>query len=184
MFDDRSDEDPGVVAIGRQGRQLSMRVILQRVSSACVTVDERVTGEIGQGVLVLLGIHKSDTEADSAWLVQKIATLRIFADENEKMNRSLADLTAPAPSDLESAKPTVLVVSQFTLFASTRKGARPSFNDAAPTQAAIPLYQSFLAQLEGLLGRPVATGEFGAMMKVSLVNDGPVTILLDSKLKE
>ena len=161
-----------------------MRVILRWVSSASDTVEESVTGRIGDGMLIFLGIHKSDTKADAAWLAQKIAALRIFANDADKMNRSLAELAASSPPSLDAAKPTVLVVSRFTLFSSTRKDARPTFNDAAPTQVAVPLYESFFAQLEGLLGTPVATGKFGAMMNVSLVNNGPVTILLDSKLKE
>lgn len=161
-----------------------MRVIIQRVSSARVTVDDSVTGEIGQGLVILLGIQTGDTEADAIWLAQKSATLRIFADETDKMNLSVIDLAGRWDSPPQASQPSVLVVSQFTLFASTRKGARPSFNEAARPEIAIPLYEFFLVQLKGQLGRPVARGRFGAMMQVALINDGPVTILLDSRLRE
>lgn len=150
-----------------------MRAILQRVSSASVSVAAEMVGAIDVGLLVLLGVQAGDAEADVAWLAQKTAALRIFEDEAGKMNRSVVEAGGGA-----------LVVSQFTLIASTRKGNRPSFNDAAKPDLAIPLYESFVHQLEAALGRPVATGRFGAMMKVSLVNDGPVTIVLDSRLRE
>ncbi len=150
-----------------------MRAVIQRVSSANVTVGAETVGAIGPGLLVLLGVHALDSEADGAWLAQKIAALRIFEDDAGKMNRSVVD-TAGA----------VLVVSQFTLFASTRKGTRPSFNDAARPEVAIPLYDAFLRQLESQIQRPVATGRFGAMMRVALVNDGPVTLVVDSRLRE
>lgn len=150
-----------------------MRLVVQRVSSARVTIEGRVAGAIDRGLLVLLGIAAGDTEADGEWLAQKIATLRIFEDAGGKMNLSVRDVAGG-----------VLVVSQFTLIASTRKGARPSFNDAAKPDLAIPLYERFLAQLEAALARPVARGEFGAMMTVALVNDGPVTIIIDSKTRE
>ena len=150
-----------------------MRAVVQRVSSARVTVAGVVTGEIGYGLLVLLGIAQGDSATDGEWLAQKIAALRIFEDDAGKMNRSAADVAGGA-----------LVVSQFTLLASTRKGNRPSFNDAAPPALAIPLYGKFLQQMEAALGGPVASGEFGAMMDVALVNHGPVTIILDSKARE
>ncbi|OQB89217.1 MAG: D-tyrosyl-tRNA(Tyr) deacylase [Verrucomicrobia bacterium ADurb.Bin122] len=150
-----------------------MRAVVQRVSSASVTIEGAVVGEIGPGLLVLLGVAEGDTPADSAWLAQKIAQLRIFAAEADRMNRSVQDIAGG-----------VLVVSQFTLFASTRKGTRPSFNAAAAPELANSLYQDFVRQLESLLGRPVPTGRFGAMMQVALVNDGPVTLLIDTKTRE
>jgi len=143
------------------------------VSSASVTIEGAVVGEIGPGLLVLLGVAEGDTPADGAWLAQKIAQLRIFSDGADRMNRSVQDIAGG-----------VLVVSQFTLFASTRKGTRPSFNAAAAPELANSLYQDFVRQLESLLGRPVPTGRFGAMMQVALVNDGPVTLLIDTKTRE
>jgi D-tyrosyl-tRNA(Tyr) deacylase len=149
-----------------------MRIVLQRVSSASVRIGGQVRGEIGHGLLLLLGVAPSDTRDDAEWLASKVARLRIFGDEAGLMNRSVNDVGGG-----------VLVVSQFTLFASTRKGTRPSFNDAAPPPVAIPLYEYFLLCMERELGgRPVARGEFGAMMEVSLVNDGPVTLLIDSPM--
>jgi len=151
-----------------------VRAVLQRVSSASVSIDGAVRGSIGQGLVLLLGIGPADTEQDGEWLSRKTASMRIFPDEAGLMNRSVTDIGGG-----------VLVISQFTLFASTRKGTRPSFNDAAPPSLAEPLYQAFLTQMGTALGgKPVARGEFGADMKISLVNDGPVTILLDSKDKE
>ena len=150
-----------------------MRVVLQRVAKARVTVDAAVVGEIGPGLLVLLGIGCKDTDDDARWLAEKILALRIFEDENGRMNRSVRDAAGE-----------LLVVSQFTLLASTRKGARPSFNDAAPPDLAIPLYESFIRHASVALGRPVATGKFGAMMAVELTNDGPVTLVIDSKQRE
>ena len=150
-----------------------MRAVVQRVSSASVSIDGAVVGEIGPGLMVLLGVAEGDTPADGAWLAQKIAQLRIFADDADRMNRSVQDIAGG-----------VLVVSQFTLFASTRKGTRPSFNAAAAPELANSLYQDFVRQLESLLGRPVPTGRFGAMMQVALVNDGPVTLLIDTKTRE
>ena len=150
-----------------------MRAVLQRVSAASVTVGERITGEIGPGFLILLGVEEGDTAADVAWLVGKILPMRVFEDEDGKMNRSILDTGGGA-----------LVVSQFTLHARTKKGTRPSFDRAARPEVAIPLYERFVAELSAGLGKPLATGEFGAMMKVALVNDGPVTILLDSRVKE
>ncbi len=150
-----------------------MRAVVQRVREAQVTVAGRTTGEIGPGLLVFLGIAKEDTEEDVAWLPRKIVDLRIFADDEGRMNRSLRDAAGGA-----------LVVSQFTLFASTRKGTRPSFNDAASPVTAIPLYEAFLRELETALARPVARGEFGAGMQIGLVNDGPVTLMIDSRRRE
>jgi len=150
-----------------------MRAVLQRVSEASVTVSERITGEIGPGFLILLGVEEGDTATDVAWLVGKILPMRVFEDEDGKMNLSILDTGGGA-----------LVVSQFTLHARTKKGTRPSFDRAARPEVAIPLYERFVAELSAGLGKPIATGEFGAMMKVALVNDGPVTILLDSRVKE
>ena len=150
-----------------------MRAVLQRVSEASVTVGDRVTGATGPGFLILLGVEEGDTGADVAWLVGKILPMRVFEDDEGRMNRSILDLGGGA-----------LVVSQFTLHARTKKGTRPSFDRAARPETAIPLYEQFVAELSAGLGKPVATGEFGAMMKVALVNDGPVTILLDSRVRE
>jgi D-tyrosyl-tRNA(Tyr) deacylase len=150
-----------------------MRALIQRVSSASVAISGAVKEAIGPGLLVLLAVEESDTAADIQWLSGKIARLRIFNDEQGLMNRSVQE-TGGA----------ILVVSQFTLFASTKKGNRPSFSRAANPQIAIPLYNQFLLRLAADLGRPVASGEFGADMKVSLLNDGPVTILMDSKNPE
>lgn len=150
-----------------------MRAVVQRVSRAEVRVGGRVTGGIGNGVMVLLGIEEADGPEDAEWLTGKVVRMRIFADEAGVMNRSL----------LESHGD-VLVVSQFTLHASTRKGNRPSFIRAARPEHAEPLYERFKSLLTKELGRPVASGIFGAMMQVELVNDGPVTILLDSRNKE
>jgi D-tyrosyl-tRNA(Tyr) deacylase len=150
-----------------------MRVVVQRVAGAKVTVEDRVTGEIGRGLLVFQGIESADTAADGEWLAQKLAKLRIFPDDSGQMNRSVADIAGG-----------ILLVSQFTLHASTAKGTRPSFNAAARPEVARPLYELFQQQLTQLLGRPVQTGEFGAMMQVSLVNDGPVTLVIDSKARE
>ncbi len=150
-----------------------MRAVVQRVTQAKVTVDKRVVGEIGPGVLILLGITHPDTKTDGQWLADKIAKLRIFPDEGGNMNRSLLDTGGEA-----------LVVSQFTLHARVRKGTRPSFNDAAPPAQAEPLYEAFRQQLSAALGgRPVPGGEFGAMMAVDLCNDGPVTLILDTPQK-
>ena len=150
-----------------------MRAVVQRVRSARVTVAAEITGEIGPGLLILLGVAQGDDDSDGAWLGQKIATLRIFEDEAGKMNRSVVDTGGSA-----------LVVSQFTLLASTAKGTRPSFNAAAAPALAIPLYEKFVSHLAGLIGRPVATGRFGALMDVALVNAGPVTLVLDSRQRE
>ena len=150
-----------------------MRVVIQRVSSARVTVGGRITGQIGRGFLILLGLEQGDTAADGQWLAEKISKLRVFPDDSGQMNRSIVDIGGDA-----------LVVSQFTLHASTQKGTRPSFNRAARPELAVPLYEQFIAQLSTALGRPAQTGEFGAHMDVELVNDGPVTLILDSKLRE
>lgn len=161
-----------------------MRAVIQRVSSARVTVGPEITGEIGAGLLVLLGVAQGDAEADGEWLAQKIAALRIFEDDAGKMNRSLVDLVRTADGPLRPDAPAALVVSQFTLLASTAKGTRPSFNAAAAPALAIPLYEKFVAQLSAALGRPCATGRFGAMMDVALVNAGPVTLAIDSRQRE
>ena len=150
-----------------------MRVVVQRVLSASVTIDGVVKSSIGPGLLVLLGIGHQDDETDLAWLVKKTAGLRIFNDEQGVMNRSVVE----AGGD-------ILVVSQFTLMASTKKGNRPSYIDAAGHEKAIPLYRQFCSELSNAIGRPVGTGEFGADMKVALVNDGPVTICMDTKNKD
>jgi D-aminoacyl-tRNA deacylase len=144
-----------------------MRIVLQRVSRAKVTVDGRVTGEIGRGLLLLAGFTDGDTEDALAWMADKVVGLRIFPDEEGKMNRSVEEIGGG-----------LLVVSQFTLYGDTRKGRRPSFVDAARPEVAIPLYERFLQMLRAT-GRPVQTGEFGAMMDVELVNDGPVTLILE-----
>lgn len=150
-----------------------MRAILQRVSTANVTINGAVNGQIGPGLLVLLGVAQDDTAEDGAWLAQKIARLRIFSDDAGQMNRSVADIGGG-----------VLIVSQFTLFASTRKGTRPSFNAAAAPALAEDLYNQFVVQITSALGRPVATGRFAATMQVALVNDGPVTLIIDTKARE
>lgn len=150
-----------------------MRLVLQRVSSASVTIDGEVTGQIGTGLMILAGIEGEDTAEDLAWLVQKVTQMRIFSDADDKMNLSVKDIGGE-----------ILVVSQFTLHASTKKGNRPSFIRAARPEKAIPLYEQFLAHLEAELGKPVARGVFGADMKVALVNDGPVTISIDSRARE
>ena len=149
-----------------------MRVVIQRVTSASVTIDGQVKSSIGLGLLVLLGIEVDDTVEDIEWLCGKISKLRIFSDENGNMNLSIADVNGE-----------FLVISQFTLHASTKKGNRPSFLSAARPEQAIPLYEKFLLRLENESGRKVYSGEFGADMKVALLNDGPVTIWMDSKSK-
>lgn len=150
-----------------------MRVVIQRVKKASVTVEDEVISEIKNGFLILLGIETGDTIEDIEWLSRKIVQLRVFSDENGAMNKSLLDVNGE-----------LLVVSQFTLHASTKKGNRPSFIKAARPEIAIPLYKKFVNQLEVDSTQKVATGEFGAMMDVSLVNDGPVTIIIDSKNRE
>jgi len=149
-----------------------MRAVIQRVSEASVSVSGVVCGQINQGLMILIGVEESDDQEDVSWLTQKIAGLRIFNDAEGKMNESVQDI-----------KGEVLVVSQFTLHASTKKGTRPSFIRAARPEHAIPLYETFVAAMSERLGSPVATGEFGADMQVRLTNDGPVTILIDTKNK-
>jgi D-tyrosyl-tRNA(Tyr) deacylase len=150
-----------------------MRALIQRVQRASVVVDENIVGAIGPGLLVLLGIEDADDQEDITWLSQKIAKLRVFDDDNGVMNRSVMDIDGG-----------LLVVSQFTLHASTKKGNRPSYIKAAKPPVAIPLYEQFVKQLGMIAQRPVETGEFGAMMQVELINDGPVTIWIDSKNRE
>ncbi len=149
-----------------------MKVVIQRVSEASVAINGEQVASISHGLLILLGIVNEDTQEDIKWLINKIANLRVFGDENNIMNRSLLDVKGDA-----------IVVSQFTLHASTKKGNRPSYIKAAKPDVAIPLYESFIKQLEASLGKNVQTGEFGADMKVALINDGPVTIIIDSKNK-
>ncbi|MBO1363427.1 D-tyrosyl-tRNA(Tyr) deacylase [Prevotella sp. A2931] len=150
-----------------------MRIVIQRVSHASVTIDSQVKSAIGPGLLLLVGIEEADGPEDVEWMAHKVINLRIFDDENGVMNRSILD----AGGDM-------LVVSQFTLFASYKKGNRPSWLRAARHETSIPLYEAFCARLSEGIGKPVGTGEFGADMKVELLNDGPVTILMDSKRKE
>ena len=150
-----------------------MKAVIQRVSQSSVTIDAKIVAEIHKGLLVLVGIEDSDSQEDISWLASKIANLRIFADENEVMNLSLKDIDGE-----------MIIVSQFTLHALTKKGNRPSYIKASKPEIAIPLYESFIKEMEVELGKKVQTGQFGADMKVSLVNDGPVTIIIDSKNKE
>ena len=150
-----------------------MRVVIQRVSEATVKVNGKITGEIGNGLLVLAGIEEEDMTEDLEWIAGKVSRLRIFNDENLQMNLSVQDVAGE-----------ILVVSQFTLYASTKKGNRPSFIKAARPETAIPLYEKFISLLEKETGKKIQQGIFGADMKVHLVNDGPVTILIDSKNKE
>lgn len=150
-----------------------MRIVIQRVSEASVEIEQKIVAQINQGLLVLVGIEEEDTSEDSNWLVSKIVNLRIFADENEVMNLSVKDINGE-----------IIVVSQFTLHALTKKGNRPSYIKAAKPDIAIPMYEKFVQQLETELGKKIQTGQFGADMKVALVNDGPVTISIDSKNKE
>jgi D-tyrosyl-tRNA(Tyr) deacylase len=150
-----------------------MKVVLQRVTSASVIVEDKIVGEIQKGIVVLVGIEDADLQEDIDWLVTKITQLRIFGDENGVMNLSVEEVNGD-----------VLVVSQFTLHAATKKGNRPSYIKAARPEVAIPIYEKFVNTLESKLGKKVATGIFGADMKVALLNDGPVTIIMDSKNKE
>lgn len=150
-----------------------MRLVIQRVTHASVTIEGKVKSAIGPGLLILVGVESADTTDDVDWLVRKVAALRIFDDEQGVMNRSVQDINGEA-----------LVVSQFTLFASTKKGNRPSWLKAAPHNISVPLYEAFCQRLSEAMGKPVGTGEFGAEMKVELLNDGPVTILMDTKNKE
>lgn len=150
-----------------------MRLVIQRVSQASVTVDQEIIGQIGSGLLILLGIENQDSEEDIDWLIQKTLQMRIFSDQEGKMNSSLQDIDGE-----------LLIISQFTLHASTKKGNRPSFIAAARPEQAIPLYESFIRKVQIGLVKTVQTGSFGADMKVALINDGPVTITIDSKNRE
>ncbi len=150
-----------------------MRVVIQRVSSASVTINDKLVASIKQGLLLLVGIEEQDTPEDVLWLSSKITNLRIFSDENKVMNLSVKDI-----------KGGIVVVSQFTLHAATKKGNRPSYIKAARPETAIPLYEDFIHQLENQLEKKIQTGVFGADMQVALVNDGPVTIIIDSRNKE
>lgn len=150
-----------------------MRVVIQRVKHASVSIERKIKCEIQAGLLVLLGIEEADTDEDVTWLSAKITKMRLFDDENGIMNLSVQDI-----------KGEILLVSQFTLHARTKKGNRPSYIDAAIPEIAIPLYDKFICQLESDLGKPIPTGEFGTQMEVKLLNDGPVTIIVDSKDKE
>lgn len=150
-----------------------MRIVIQRVSHASVTIEGNVKSQIGKGYLILLGVCEEDSQEDVDWLVKKVIGLRVFDDENGVMNRSIMDVDGE-----------ILVVSQFTLFASYKKGNRPSWLRAARHEISVPLYESFCARLSEALGKEVGTGEFGADMKVELLNDGPVTICMDTKNKE
>ena len=150
-----------------------MRAVIQRVLQASVSVEGNVTGAIERGLLVLVGIAADDTTEDLAWLAGKVAQQKLFPDESGKMNQSVVEIGGG-----------ILVVSQFTLLASTRKGTKPSWHRAASPDVAVPLYEEFVRATEAAIGRSVATGKFSAMMEVSLVNDGPVTLVLDSRLRE
>lgn len=150
-----------------------MRAVIQRVSKASVTIDGRIRAEIGRGMLILLGIEETDSVEDVDWLVGKVTRLRIFNDDEGDMNLPLQEIGGE-----------IIVVSQFTLHASTKKGNRPSYIKAARPETAIPLYEEFVRNLSLQSDKPVQTGEFGAMMEVSLVNDGPVTIIIDTKIRE
>ena len=150
-----------------------MRVVIQRVSSASVSIEGKIKSNINKGLLILLGIEEDDDANDIEWLCKKIVALRIFSDQEDKMNLSIQDVDGD-----------IIVVSQFTLHASTKKGNRPSYIKAARPERAIPLYEDFKMELEKLTNKKIGSGEFGAMMEVSLVNDGPVTIIIDSRNKE
>ncbi len=150
-----------------------MKAVIQRVSSASVTIDNIISAEIQSGLLVFVGIEAADSQEDIQWLSGKIANLRIFADENEVMNKSVKDIDGE-----------ILIVSQFTLHASTKKGNRPSYIHAAKPEISIPLYEAFLNQMKIDMEKPIQSGTFGADMKVALINDGPVTILMDTKNKQ
>jgi len=150
-----------------------MRIVIQRVAQASVIIEGKMKSAIDKGLMILLGIEDSDTDEDIEWLVKKAAQLRVFADDEGVMNFSVQDIGGE-----------VLVVSQFTLHASTKKGNRPSYIRASKPEFAIPMYEKFVSAMELALGKPVGTGEFGAMMDVSLINDGPVTIIIDSKNRD
>jgi D-aminoacyl-tRNA deacylase len=154
-------------------KKIPMRAVIQRVSRASVTITNKMRSEIGPGLLVFVGMEEADTDADIEWLCNKIVQLRIFNDSNEAMNLSVLETGG-----------SILAISQFTLHAKTRKGNRPSYIKAARPEIAIPLYNRFVNRLSLLLGREIGTGEFGAMMQIELINDGPVTIIIDTKEKE
>jgi D-tyrosyl-tRNA(Tyr) deacylase len=150
-----------------------MKAVIQRVTQASVTIERNVVAEIQKGLLILIGIEEADNHEDTQWLVSKIANLRIFGDEKDIMNLSVKDVAGD-----------VIIVSQFTLHASTKKGNRPSYIKAARPETALPIYENFIVQMEMEIGKKVQTGQFGADMKVALLNDGPVTIIIDTKNKE
>lgn len=150
-----------------------MRAIIQRVSSASCSIEGKISGQIGKGFMILLGIEDNDTEEDLNWLAQKISNIRIFSDENGLMNKALTDVQG-----------NILLISQFTLFASTKKGNRPGFTRSAKPDLAIPFYEKMISELGQLTGTKIQTGVFGADMQISLVNDGPVTIIIDTKSRE
>jgi D-tyrosyl-tRNA(Tyr) deacylase len=150
-----------------------MKAVIQRVTQASVTIESNIVAEIQKGLLILIGIEEADNKEDIQWLVSKIANLRIFGDENEVMNLSVKDVAGE-----------MIIVSQFTLHATTKKGNRPSYIKAARPETAIPIYEKFIAQMEVEIEKKVQTGQFGADMKVALLNDGPVTIIIDTKNKE
>ena len=150
-----------------------MRVVIQRVTKAKVSIENKGKSSIGKGMMILMAVEDSDTEQDIEWLTDKIVKLRIFDDENGVMNKSVLDVDQQ-----------IMVVSQFTLFASTKKGNRPSYLRSSKPEFSKPMYEKFVLSLQGKLGKPVATGEFGTFMQIDLCNDGPTTIIIDSKLKE
>ncbi len=150
-----------------------MRVVIQRVTKAKVSIENKEKSSIGKGMMILMAMEDSDTEQDIEWLTDKIVKLRIFDDENGVMNKSVLDVDQQ-----------IMVVSQFTLFASTKKGNRPSYLRSSKPEFSKPMYEKFVLSLQGKLGKPVATGEFGTFMQIDLCNDGPTTIIIDSKLKE
>jgi len=150
-----------------------MRAVIQRVSSASCSIEGKICGQIGKGFMILLGIEDNDTDEDLNWLAQKISNMRIFSDENGLMNKALADVQG-----------NILLISQFTLFASTKKGNRPGFTRSAKPDLAVPLYEKMIFELGQLTGTKIQTGVFGADMQISLVNDGPVTIIMDTKSRE
>ena len=150
-----------------------MRAVIQRVSSASCSIEGKISGQIGKGFMILLGIEDNDTDEDLNWLAQKISNMRIFSDENGLMNKALSDVQG-----------NILLISQFTLFASTKKGNRPGFTRSAKPDLAVPLYEKMIIELGQLTGTKIQTGVFGADMQISLVNDGPVTIIIDTKSRE
>jgi D-tyrosyl-tRNA(Tyr) deacylase len=150
-----------------------MRAVIQRVNSATCSIEGKISGQIGKGFMILLGIEDNDTDEDLNWLAQKISNMRIFSDENGMMNKALVDVQG-----------NILLISQFTLFASTKKGNRPGFTRSAKPELAVPLYEKMISELGQLTGTKIQTGVFGADMQISLVNDGPVTIIMDTKSRE